>query len=68
MPWSIIRRTVGVADRQREQLEQFVGDALARERHQIIGARGTGRKSGRVRLARAEPRLKAWKKRGRIRR
>ena len=38
----IISPTVGVGSGESEQLEQLVGDPLARQRHQVVGARGAG--------------------------
>ena len=49
------RRRVG----QAEQLQQLVGDALARQGHQIVGARGAGVERRRVGLAGAEARVEA---------
>ena len=50
-----VARRVGHA----EKLEQFVGDAFARQRHQIVGARGAGIERRGVRLARAEAGVEA---------
>ena len=40
-----------------EQLEQFVGDPFARERHQVVGPLGAGCERRRIRLARPEARV-----------
>ena len=42
-----------------EQFQQFVGDALARQGHQVIGARGAGGERGGVGLAFAETGVEA---------
>ena len=49
--------------RQAEQLEQFVGDALARQGHQVVGARGAGVERLRRRARRR--RSGAWKRKKR---
>ena len=49
------RRRVG----QAEQLQQLVGDPLARQGHQIVGARGAGVERGGVGLAVAEAGVEA---------
>ena len=59
MPCSIIRPTVGDRIGKREQLQQFVGDAFARQRHQVVGARGAGGERGGIGLARAEAGVEA---------
>ena len=52
---AIVARRIGEA----EQFQQLVGDALARQGHQIVGARGAGVERGRVRLAGSEARVEA---------
>ena len=51
--------TVGAGSRQAEQLEQLVGDPLARQRHQVVGARGAGVERRGVGLARPEAGVEA---------
>ena len=67
MPRSIISRTVGAGSGKAEQLQQLVGDPLARQRHQVVGARRAGVERRRRRASPAPKR--AWKrKKRRIRR
>ena len=47
----------GVGDR--EQLKQLVGYPLARQGHQVVGARGAGLERGVIRLAGVEARVEA---------
>ena len=59
MPRAIISATVGAGSGKAEQLQQLVGDPLARQRHQVVGARRAGLERRRVRRALAEAGVEA---------